>query len=134
LAMLMPKRPRDNGEARGAPVPDVARRIAFAEGMIRNPLIAGSVEALAAEVAGWRAKPGKVLDIAAGLPVGLEQCLEQCHPPVPDGDRLPAPQQPAARIKHKRAKYVRRCQSRTLLDCSELSARLMTSGAPRELD
>ena len=57
-----------NGGATGLAVvaPDNPVWVAFAEGMIHNPLIAGCVEALAAEVAGWRAKPGKVLDIAAG--------------------------------------------------------------------
>jgi ubiquinone/menaquinone biosynthesis C-methylase UbiE len=57
-----------NGGAQGLAVvaPDNPVWVAFAEGMGRNPLIAGSVEALAAEVGRWRDKPGKVLDIAAG--------------------------------------------------------------------
>ena len=57
-----------NGGATGLAVvaPDNPVWVAFAEGMANNPVIGGSIEALAAEVAGWRAKPGKVLDIAAG--------------------------------------------------------------------
>lgn len=57
-----------NGGATGLAVvaPDNPVWVAFAEEMAQNPLVASSIEALAAEVAGWPTKPGKVLDIAAG--------------------------------------------------------------------